>query len=288
MIEKDVGRTFPDLNKFMTDSGRRSLKNVLLAYAAYDQEVGYCQGMNFLAGMLLLYLPHEAEAFAALVLLMHGRGLRQLYTRDMSLLEVRLGQLSRLLPEGLISHLESLGALPVIFASSWFLTCFAANFPLQIAARVMDVVLCGSFEAFLLKLSYTFLMTNKRLLMSLSSVEDILEFMTSTLPNWRINDLQDVVSEAVQTPWTKTQRSILEDTSIMESLYDTISRVEDALSSTESTSASDEDSPRPRRLHSRSFAPVSFHLPHVITSGIKFNPFHHIHIPVQFFVRKFR
>ena len=49
--------------------------------------------------------------------------------------------------------------------------------------RVMDVVLCGSFEAFLLKLSYTFLMTNKRLLMSLSSMEDILEYMTSTLPS---------------------------------------------------------------------------------------------------------
>jgi len=199
-----------------------------------------------------------------------------------------LGQLSRLLPESLVYHLESLGALPVIFASSWFLTCFAATFPIQIAARVMDVVLCGCFEAFLLKLTYTFLMTNKRLLMSLSSMEDILEFMTSTLPNLNMNDLQDVVSEAVQTPWTRTQQSILENTSVAESLYDTISRVEDALSSMESISTSDGDSPRPKRLHSRSFAPVSFHLPQVITSGIKFNPFHHIHVPVQFLVRKFR
>lgn len=63
------------------------MKNVLRAYAAYDPEVGYCQGMNFLAGMLLLYLPVESDAFGALVILMKERGLRDLYTEDMSFLE---------------------------------------------------------------------------------------------------------------------------------------------------------------------------------------------------------
>lgn len=65
------------------------MRNVLWAYAAYDQEVGYCQGMNFLAGLLLMYLP-ESEAFAALVVLMQERGMRDLYTQDMSLLEACL------------------------------------------------------------------------------------------------------------------------------------------------------------------------------------------------------
>ena len=130
------------------------MMNVLMAYAAYDSEVAYCQGMNFLAGVLLLSLPAEEDAFAALVMLMQERGLRDLYTEDMSLLEVRpshsvrdkmcesmcdsqvrLHQLTQLLPSTLVKHLESLGALPVLFASPWFLTCFAAHFPLQVAAR---------------------------------------------------------------------------------------------------------------------------------------------------------
>lgn len=54
---------------------------------------------------------------------------------------------------------------------------------LWLCDRVMDIILCDSFEAFLLKLSYTLLTTNKRLLMSMSSMEDILEFLTSTLPS---------------------------------------------------------------------------------------------------------
>jgi len=47
--------------------------------------------MNFLAGVLLTWLPNEADAFAALSLLMRQRGLREMYAPDMSLLQVRLG-----------------------------------------------------------------------------------------------------------------------------------------------------------------------------------------------------
>lgn len=46
------------------------------------------KGMNFLAGMLLMYMPQENYAFGALVVLMYERGLRKLYDTDMSLLQV--------------------------------------------------------------------------------------------------------------------------------------------------------------------------------------------------------
>ena len=52
---------------------------MLRAYAAYDPEVNYCQGMNFLAALLLIWMPSEAEAFGGLVVLMQERGLRELY-----------------------------------------------------------------------------------------------------------------------------------------------------------------------------------------------------------------
>jgi hypothetical protein len=44
--------------------------------------------MNFVAGLLLMYLP-EASAFGGLVVLMQDRGLRKYYSTDMSLLQVR-------------------------------------------------------------------------------------------------------------------------------------------------------------------------------------------------------
>ena len=58
------------------------------AYAALDPEVGYCQGMNFLAGLLLCWLPSPADAFGALVVVMQERGLRELYKRDLAMLQV--------------------------------------------------------------------------------------------------------------------------------------------------------------------------------------------------------
>lgn len=58
-IDKDLGRTFPDA----ATRGRCSataLRRVLAAFAAHCPAIGYCQGLNFLAGALLLAVPEEA------------------------------------------------------------------------------------------------------------------------------------------------------------------------------------------------------------------------------------
>lgn len=39
-----------------------ALRQLLQWYAITDKEIGYCQGMGFIAGMLLTYMPVE-EAF---------------------------------------------------------------------------------------------------------------------------------------------------------------------------------------------------------------------------------
>lgn len=63
---------------------------MLRAYAVYDTEVGYCQGMNFLAGLLLTWMPNEATAYAGLVVLMKQQGLRDLYKFDLARLQVSI------------------------------------------------------------------------------------------------------------------------------------------------------------------------------------------------------
>lgn len=51
---------------------------VLAAYSMYNMEVGYCQGMSVLAGLLLLYMDEEESFWGLSVLLtdkkysMHG------------------------------------------------------------------------------------------------------------------------------------------------------------------------------------------------------------------------
>ena len=44
---------------FTSEAGQAALFRVLKAYSLHDLEVGYCQGMAFAAGILLMYLPEE-------------------------------------------------------------------------------------------------------------------------------------------------------------------------------------------------------------------------------------
>ena len=59
-----TGRTFPTHPYYSAQlgAGQLSLYNILKAYSLLDQEVGYCQGLSFVAGILLLHMGEE-EAF---------------------------------------------------------------------------------------------------------------------------------------------------------------------------------------------------------------------------------
>ena len=49
----------------MQQSGRCALRRVLAAYSLHNPVVGYCQGLNFVAGCLLMFMDEE-DAFYCL------------------------------------------------------------------------------------------------------------------------------------------------------------------------------------------------------------------------------
>jgi hypothetical protein len=63
-IDKDVRRTMAEHIYFRATGsrGQESLTRVLRAYALYDREIGYTQGMSHYAAVLLLYMTEE-DAF---------------------------------------------------------------------------------------------------------------------------------------------------------------------------------------------------------------------------------
>ncbi|EDO27607.1 predicted protein, partial [Nematostella vectensis] len=70
-IMLDVERSFPTHKMFIDGStegkeGRASLFRVLAVYAHYNTQVSYCQGMSYIAGMLLMNMDEE-DAFWCLV-----------------------------------------------------------------------------------------------------------------------------------------------------------------------------------------------------------------------------
>lgn len=62
-ILRDLNRTFPSHEYFHDAAGvgQGNLLNVLKAYSLYDEEVGYCQGMAFVVGPLLLNVSRAAD-----------------------------------------------------------------------------------------------------------------------------------------------------------------------------------------------------------------------------------
>lgn len=56
IIQRDLSRTFPGVELFKEENGhgQTMLWNVLKAYSLYDPLVGYCQGLGFLVGPLLM------------------------------------------------------------------------------------------------------------------------------------------------------------------------------------------------------------------------------------------
>lgn len=128
-----------------TQSGQAALRRVLRAYSYHDREVGYCQGMNFIAGMFLTIMPEE-EAFWLLVSVMsekpcHMRGLfgvgmaqthKVLFVAE-KLINHYLYRLAR--------HFDKENVHVTMYATQWLLTQYTSSFKFDLVFRVWDAFL---------------------------------------------------------------------------------------------------------------------------------------------------
>lgn len=151
-----------------------SLRRVLHAFALYNPRIGYCQSLNFLAGMLLLFVETEEQAFWLLNII------TRVYlpgTHEMSLegSKVDLGVLMVALKDSLPNVWKQIGGdeieggghskrlrmrlgkdgsnrsnsqgpqdpnrLPAITLcmTAWFMSCFIGTLPVETVLRVWDV-----------------------------------------------------------------------------------------------------------------------------------------------------
>ena len=173
-IEKDVDRTFPKHLQFAENngSGQTSLRRLLLWYACIDAEVGYCQGMGFIAGLLLTYLE-EKEAFycfAAALMRPAPSPLRLIYLPDLADAKRKLfvfGELGRQHLGALWVHLEDQHMHPTMYATEWLMTMFCRGFCFDLVTRVWDVYLQEGFKIFY-RVSLALLKTMEKELMQVT------------------------------------------------------------------------------------------------------------------------
>ncbi|ETE59808.1 TBC1 domain family member 4, partial [Ophiophagus hannah] len=155
----------------LVDLGQLSLFNLLKAYSLLDKEVGYCQGISFVAGVLLLHMSEE-QAFEMLKFLMYDLGFRKQYRPDMMSLQIQMYQLSRLLHDyhrDLYHHLEENEISPnIIF--------------LQGTEVIFKVALC-------------LLSTQEESIMSCETFEGIVEFLKNTLPDMTQPQMEKIMAQ---------------------------------------------------------------------------------------------
>lgn len=176
-IVRDIHRTFPKHVLFRDKKalGQQQLFNVLRAYSVFNPEVGYCQGMGFICGVLLMYMS-EDDAFLMMTSLLENYKMSGLFMPGLPLLNKYFFQLQRLLAIHmplLCNHLAQQGVEPTIYASKWFMTVCICNFPFSTVVRIWDIFLAEGVKI-IFRVALALLKLNQEALLN-ESFEQILE-----------------------------------------------------------------------------------------------------------------
>uniref|UniRef100_A0A8D2KQC5 TBC1 domain family member 2B n=1 Tax=Urocitellus parryii TaxID=9999 RepID=A0A8D2KQC5_UROPR len=141
-IELDLLRTLPNNKHYScpTSEGIQKLRNVLLAFSWRNPDIGYCQGLNRLVAVALLYLEQE-DAFWCLVTIVEVFMPRDYYTKTLlgSQVDQRVFRdlMSEKLPR-LHAHFEQYKVDYTLITFNWFLVVFVDSVVSDILFKIWD------------------------------------------------------------------------------------------------------------------------------------------------------
>nr|CCC93978.1 putative GTPase activating protein [Trypanosoma congolense IL3000] len=153
VIERDLGRTFPTHRMFFkaNGEGQKKLRRILRTYVNHNPDIGYVQGMGFIAATLLLQIGDEESTFRALVSVMENPkyNLAKLYAPGFPCMFARLYQLQKLLERHYAALFNKLVTYKIelsLFASNWYLTLFSYHLNFRLLSRIWDMFLCEGWK----------------------------------------------------------------------------------------------------------------------------------------------
>ncbi|KAL1116390.1 hypothetical protein AAG570_004864 [Ranatra chinensis] len=193
-IVKDLHRTGCSL--FCGATGQHNqalLKRVLLAYARWNKSVGYCQGLNMLAALILQVMQGSQSATVkVMIYLIEGvlpesyfannlRGLSVDMAVFRDVLRIKLPDLSRHLDHLQHDSKESGSSyeppLMDVFTMQWFLTIFSNCLPQPTVLRVWDLLFLEGNQI-LLRTALAIWQTLSEKMLAVRSADEFYSIMT--------------------------------------------------------------------------------------------------------------
>ena len=128
-ITKDLTRTFPKDKLFSKDSkNSKKLYNILTCYSNYNKNIGYAQGLNFIAAIAICMFDNEEISFMFLDSLINRFELKKYLGIDNKNLIDELSHFSKYLDKyapDIISFLDKHDIHHGFFSHGWILTLFS-------------------------------------------------------------------------------------------------------------------------------------------------------------------
>lgn len=184
-IALDLHRTFPENIFFSSEDGlQRPLRNVLVAASLYNPDKGYSQGLNFIAGLLLLIVKDEENVFWLMDSLMNNI-LPDFYSPGMEAVRAEqelLGEIIRWKDRELHDHIQEVGVQWCLVGTKWFMCLFADVLPTETVLRIWD---CLFFEGnkVLLRVSTLLILQNKERLMACNNFQEMVAEIQEVIKN---------------------------------------------------------------------------------------------------------
>ena len=196
IIELDIERTFPYLGVFRGDSPlAQDLREILRVFVISRPDIGYIQGLSFIAGILLLNMD-KFKAFISLMNLILNPIMLPFYKMENESIQQRLKLFKQVfyfnLPE-LCEHFDELGLLPENYFLSWNMTLFTRDVNLELAKRIWDVFMVEGIKA-IYSAAIVFLSHFESKLINM----DFVEIMTCIGTIKNINFDEDMAIEAMK------------------------------------------------------------------------------------------
>ena len=183
-IKKDLHRTIFNEDNINNKEFQDCLYKVLKALAIADKETSYCQGMNYIVGLLLIISDfNECETFNLMITILgsgqnNKYGIRGLFIHNFPLLKFYCYCFDLLFKEkfsNLYNHFIELEIPQDAWICKWLQTLFCICLPLHLLTNVWDCIISRGLK-FLLEFSLALIEIYEKDLLALEDSSDVLEY----------------------------------------------------------------------------------------------------------------